>query len=344
MSDNTIVKKTTSVDCINDEYVINTKVSKQVNITIGHSMRYFYAASQWKVYFVVKANDKMTIYDAEAKVQKWERLNKCFYLDPYGHTDLPKLEKDLAKLVGPWVLLVYEKDKLHTQSLIATSDSTLTIQIAPVIVSFVEYLSIPCGTSHYKPIVWPPPTDKGKKPRKHGGHGGVWSLPDNPSQVTSKEDQSNPTPEKYGGDSTTKPQPIQGYELGPSNAVPNYKGVPQLVYQPSPRDVAAGRTKLKPTAGASYEYTKDEKVKAMMATGKWDYVKVTRMPEYDHNYSDRWFKQTGGAGGVTGYTGDLARQAEAYEIQGMKDVHQPTARENYSRSKNLNGSDPGSQW
>jgi hypothetical protein len=329
--ENMQVKKTSEMECINNEFAIKEEITEQITVQLGTTLQYFQASADWEVLFVVKANDKMRIFNAKAEVMKWKRLNKCFYLDAYGNRDLPTLERDLAKLVGPWVKLVFQKDKLHTSTATMIASSSWTIKIAPIIFTTIKFLGIPCGREEWKPVVFIP-----QCPNGDCGHDRHPPIKNPPNEHThpgngggSKPQDTGGTPEPLRGRNDTKRIPIQGYELGPNSDNPGPYGPWYTVFEPTNRQKAQGNDKLYIPVGASHTDTKDEFVNKLLRSGKYSTVDIKAAPEHDHEYTDQFLLRQGGAAGRLPDQPHMAREADAYQVRGVRPTSTMTQEESH---------------
>jgi hypothetical protein len=293
-----MVKKSYSLNCIANRYVITTTTKIQLNYSQSKVGSWFYAESWWKVIFVVRSGSQTKLLDAKKRVLKWKKLNRCFYLTPYGGTDLPTLEKDLAKIVGPWVSLVFKDKKLHTTFGAGTDTMTQSIQIAAVVISDVTVTDIPCGTVHTKPIVHPIKIQGDEPPHPKGG-----GTKDKPPPKKPGEGMIEPIAK---GTST----PLEGTELGPAPTSPGKLVAEYTDFEPSARDKKMHRTKLY-TIDGTYEQTMEQHVEALQSKGL--IVRVERAPEHDTEYTHRFPAQSGGAYSIADPT--VAQTAFAYQVK-----------------------------
>jgi len=275
---NSVIYRTVDMGCVPVHYTIK---SKKMGIGLGYSQTIF-ADATWDLIFILRSNNKVKLLDAKGRVLKWNRGHGCHYLTPFGTTFLPQLETDLAKVVGPWVIAIFNQQKLNTQ--LISQDKVF--QIAMAITTFTTYVGHPCGEVH-KPIVYPIPltpkpevTGSGYAGEGTGGRGSATVLP------TSQQNTE-----------------LAGYELGPWPAIPSGPTRTYTVFQPPVGQVLYHTY-------TSYAMTKDDYVKQLLAAG--NYVTVVPVPEHDGDYTASL--PSGGQGSVQ-TDPNVAKTAQAYQIK-----------------------------
>jgi len=274
--------RTVDTGCTPSNYTV---VSRSYKVAEGMKETVF-ADADWKLMFVIKSGNKVKLLDAKARVLKWYKQDGCYYLTAFGGTNLPLLESDLAKLIGPWVSLVFKTQKLHTNLVILQEQ----FQIATVIQTITSYVSNPCGHKHKKKVIWPIPTPV--PPIKGSGYAGT-------------------SPGAQGGAEYVKPTdevPLTGYEFGPWPVIPSGPPRYYTMFQPP-----TGKELYTPPGVTPGPWNNmDSKVQALIDAG--NAVTVVRAPEHDQDY----IRSLPHGGYLISQTGsNVATSAQAYQVSAM---------------------------